>query len=79
MSDSERTATERLSARLTQLEELFTHFQQTLETLDQVMQEFGRRLDTLEADLTGLSTQVRRFEGAGPERGRLEDERPPHY
>lgn len=79
MSRPEPSPTQRLSARLTQLEELMMHFQRTLEDLDQVAQHLQRRMDTLEAGLRRLSVQVGGLAEDGEEERTLDDERPPHY
>jgi len=79
MNDAEPNRPEPLAARLTQLEELYTHFERMLEDLDGVVRQFERRLDTLEGTLKRLAGRVEGLSQLGEQPASLEDERPPHY
>jgi uncharacterized coiled-coil protein SlyX len=65
--------------RLTRLEELFMHLQQTVLDLNQVLISQSRRIDALEARLAQLAsaTAERAAEPAPPFDPQAE--RPPHY
>jgi len=79
MSDIEPPRWEKVSARLTQVEELYTHFERKLEDLDEVARHLQERLDTLEAGMRALRGRVDGIFDEGAEDGSIEDERPPHY
>lgn len=68
-----------LAARVTELEMLFTHLQQTVQELNGVVLEQGRLLDRLTVQLNRLAGDYAAL-AANPaaERNPL-DERPPHY
>jgi uncharacterized coiled-coil protein SlyX len=75
-NDHDRLA---LAERLTKLEELFTHLQQTVLDLNQVLIAQSRRVDALEAKLGQVASSVAE-RAAEPERPfDPEAERPPHY
>ena len=76
MNDGEPDRIQRLSIRLTQVEELSAHFERALESLDEATRQLHERLDTLERSVDGLMARVAR---AGADEGPIEDERPPHY
>ena len=65
--------------RLTALEELFTHLQQTTQTLNEVLIEQGRRLAQLEREVNHFGDQLRTSLLAEPTERKPEDEKPPHY
>jgi len=75
MSQSEPNQPQRLAARVTELEELFTHFERTVQDLNEVVLGVQNRLDTLEKRLEKLS----KISESGADARSLPDERPPHY
>jgi SlyX protein len=70
---------ERLTARVTALEEILTHFERTQSELNQVLRHVQNRIDTLENRLDHLSHDVEKTATQSAEQRSLEDERPPHY
>ena len=70
---------EHLTARVTALEEILTHFERTQSELDEVLRHTQNRIDTLENRLERLSHDVEKAATQSAEERSLEDERPPHY
>lgn len=70
---------ERLSARVADLEALFTHLQRTVGELDQVVLTQQRQIDHLERRLVALGSEVTTISGALADERKPEDEKPPHY
>jgi uncharacterized coiled-coil protein SlyX len=70
---------ERAAARLTALEELFTHLHRQVQDLDRVVLQRQKQIENLQAELRGLSTQLAVSSEPPPEPRSLEDGRPPHY
>ncbi len=68
-----------LSARVTGLEEMLTHFERTLGQLDEVLQQIQTRMDTLEQRLDNLTRTAEQTAAPAAEERSAEDERPPHY
>jgi uncharacterized coiled-coil protein SlyX len=68
-----------LSARMTELEGLFTHLQRTVQDLDQAVLAQHRRLEILETRLLRLAAGLDALSGPSEPPRTLEDERPPHY
>ena len=79
MSDFEPNQPERLAARVTELEELFTHFERIVQDLNEVLLQVQNRLDTLESRLENLSKIVESRGESVAEDASIHDERPPHY
>lgn len=75
MSLSQPTRREQLAARMTTLEELFTHFQRTVEDLDQVIRHLQKRMDTLEGKLGHLAETVQTVSEAARQDRPTEEER----
>lgn len=70
---------QRLSARVAELEALFTHLQRTMGELDQVVLAQQRQIDLLERRLAALGSEVTTISGALADERKPEDEKPPHY
>lgn len=70
---------QRLSARVAELEALFTHLQRTVGELDQVVLTQQRQIDQLERRLAALGSEVTTISGALADERTPEDEKPPHY
>ncbi len=70
---------ERLTTRVTALEEILTHFERMQSELDKVLQHIQNRVDTLESRLDRLSLNVEKIATQSAEERSFEDERPPHY
>jgi SlyX protein len=68
-----------LTARVTGLEEMLTHFERTLGELDKVLRHIQTRIDTLESGLKNLTGNVEKMASPGAEERSVDDERPPHY
>jgi SlyX protein len=68
-----------LSARMTELEGLFTHLQRTVQELDQVVLAQQRRIEVLEAQVLRLAAGLEALSGSSEPPRTMEDERPPHY
>ena len=68
-----------LTARVTGLEEILTHFERTLVELDEVLRHIQTRLDTLESRFGNLTRNVETMATPPAEERSAEDERPPHY
>ena len=79
MSELEPNQPERLAARVTELEELLTHFERTVQDLNEVLLQVQNRLDTLERRLEKLSKIEEARGGSVGEAPSIHDERPPHY
>lgn len=79
MSELEPNQPERLAARVTELEELLTHFERTVQDLNEVLLQVQNRLDTLESRLEKLSKIEEARGGSVGEDPSIHDERPPHY
>lgn len=79
MNVNSSTALEQLAARVTKLEEVFTHLQAYAQDLDEVIRGLQKRTDRMEGELTGTKRQlVGLLETTDPNRT-PEDDRPPHY
>ena len=70
---------QRLTTRVTALEEILTHFERMQGELDEVLQHIQNRVDTLENRLDRLRLHVEKMEAQSDEERSFEDERPPHY
>jgi uncharacterized coiled-coil protein SlyX len=68
-----------LSARMTELEGVFTHLQRMVQELDQVVLAQQRRIEVLEAQVLRLAAGFVALSGPSEPPRTLEDERPPHY
>ncbi len=69
----------RLAVRLTELEELFTHQQRTIQDLDDVAVQQNKRLTGLETRLEQAARQVASLVDSIAEEDTAEEEPPPHY
>lgn len=76
---NETTPPPDLAARVTELEMLFTHLQQTVQELNGVLLEQGRSLDQLSAQLARLASEYAALSANPPVERNPLDERPPHY
>jgi len=65
--------------RITQLEEMLMHFQQTIADLDQSIFDQHRRLEQLQREMLRLANDLRSTRELSVEIRRPEDEIPPHY
>ena len=74
-----RDRMDELAARVTELEELFTHQQQTVKDLNLVVTEQYRKIDLLESRLRGMAEKMSTLSEPEAERRTLEDDKPPHY
>ena len=79
MNDTPGSTPKQLLARITQLEELLTHLQQTTQDLSEVVIQQQRRSDQIEQELARLTERVRVFSETEAENTDVTDERPPHY
>lgn len=79
MSQFEPNPREQLVARVTELEELFTHFERTIQDLNEVVLGVQQRLDTLENRLENLSKILKTRSKSSVEDPSTREERPPHY
>src|SRR6185437_1368907 len=70
---------DRNAERLTQLEEFCTFLQRTVNELDQVVLSQQRRIDSLEARLSRLTSHLERVTEQAYNPPLPEDEKPPHY
>jgi uncharacterized coiled-coil protein SlyX len=68
-----------LAERVTQLEVLFMHLQQTTQDLNQVLLAQSRQTDRLASQLTQLTADYRSLSPGPPQERNPLDERPPHY
>ena len=69
---------DRNEQRLTNLESTIMHLQNDYESLNQVVLETARRLDTMVKRMQQLTDQIAAANDPQPAR-RPEDEKPPHY
>jgi uncharacterized coiled-coil protein SlyX len=67
------------NARLTALEELFTHLQRTVADLNDVVIQQQRRIEILEQRLDRALNELETVAGKITEERRPEDDKPPHY
>lgn len=79
MPDESPSQFERLSERVTQLEVLLTHLQQTVQDLNQVALEQSRSIDRLTVAVTGMKAHYASMSASAPEQRDPDLERPPHY
>ncbi len=79
MSEPPRSTPEQLSVRITQLEELLTHLQQTTQDLNEVVIDQQRRSDQIEQELARLTECLRAISESKADDTDITDERPPHY
>lgn len=77
MSTPEPNRAGQLAARVTALEELFTHVERTVQDLDEVIRQVQKRLDILERRQESLTRQVNLLAGLAAENQPLGEERPP--
>ena len=68
-----------LPARTTELELRYTHLQQLMEDLNEVVIHQGRRMDQLERKLTQLAERLDQVEHAIEAPRDPAAEKPPHY
>ena len=71
--------TQTLIVRVNDLEMLFMDLQRTVESLDEVVRQQQRKLDTLEQALVRLTHHWECAAEVGHGQGNLEDDKPPHY
>ena len=69
----------RLAARLTELEELLTHQQRTIQDLNDVAVQQNKRLTGLETRLEQMARQVASLVDSITDEDTPEEEPPPHY
>ncbi len=79
MTPSEPDHIQRLSTRLTELEELFSHLERAVGDLDAGVRECHERLDGLTLRVDGMAAGLKAATDSIQENRGLEDERPPHY
>jgi uncharacterized coiled-coil protein SlyX len=65
--------------RLTMLEETITHFERTLQDLNDVVLAQQQQLTALERRVTRLVSDLNALADKTQEVRRLEDDKPPHY
>ena len=78
MSAADRDQPERVAARLSELEVLVTHMQQTIDDLNEVVIAQHRRIDGLELQLSRAMREMQSL-GSPTEQRTPEEEKPPHY
>ena len=69
----------KLSDRNHELESRYTHLQRTVETLNEVVIEQGKKIDRLEQRVAELVKQLGTVMDREHEPRSLEEEKPPHY
>lgn len=69
----------KLIGRVTELESLFTHLQQTIKDLNQVVLDQQRQLDATERQLSRILRDVMSLSAGVAEPRTAEEEKPPHY
>ncbi|HYW81482.1 MAG TPA: SlyX family protein [Thermoguttaceae bacterium] len=79
MGETQKDNFEALARRVTELEELSTHQERTVQQLNEVILQQERRLTETEAALKRVAEKVDTFSTSGDTPRSLEDERPPHY
>ena len=79
MSAPPNSTPEQLSARITQLEELLTHLQQTTQDLSEVVIQQHRRSDQIEQELARLTECLQAISESKAADTDITDELPPHY
>ncbi|MBX7168248.1 MAG: SlyX family protein [Pirellulales bacterium] len=77
--DAPESSPRDVSARVTELELLFMHLQQTLADLDGVVRGQQQQLEHLRRQLAQQTQSLANLGDALYEPPSLEDERPPHY
>ncbi len=65
--------------RITELEFVVTHLQKTIQDLNEVIIEQGKRIDTMQREVRLLASDLRQVRDSSREPRRVEDEIPPHY
>jgi uncharacterized coiled-coil protein SlyX len=78
MSDADQDA-DKLFARVTDLEVLFTHLQRSVHDLDKVILDQQKQIDGLRGQLSRLLLQWEQLSDSAIDARRVEEERPPHY
>jgi len=68
-----------LEVRLTELEFVVTHLQRTIQDLNEVIIDQGKRIDTLQRETRLIASDIRQVRESSREPRRAEDEIPPHY
>lgn len=68
-----------LLRRTHELEERYTHLQRTVEDLNEVVIDQGRKIDQLERHMALYARQLGALSERVPEPRTLEEDRPPHY
>ena len=79
MNDPQPDRLEQLTARVTGLEELVTHFERLMGEFDEVVRQMQTRMDTLETRLRAQTRSIQKLAEGAAEDPSVEDERPPHY
>ena len=79
MHDQHSDPLELLAARQLDLETRYTHLQRTVDELNEVMIDQGRKIDSLERKLALLARQLGTLAEREVEPRSLEDDKPPHY
>ena len=79
MTDETPAQLERLGERVTQLEVLLTHLQQTVQDLNEVALEQSRGIDRLAAVVAGMKAHYASMSTSAPAERDPDQERPPHY
>lgn len=79
MQDDAPTTHDRLSARIVELETLYTHLQKTLGELDQVVLGQQRQIEALERKIAAVNADLGAVARSVVDDRRPEDEKPPHY
>ncbi len=79
MPEAERPALEELAARVTELELLFTHLQQTVQDLNESLLLHARQAERLSGQITRLTSDLSSLSAGPPAERNPLDERPPHY
>lgn len=78
-NQDEPDAVAQLQARTHELESRYTYLQRTMEALNEVVIEQGRKIDRLERHLAAFTKQFGSLTEREHERRSPEDEKPPHY
>ena len=79
MNSADGPRTDALADRMTAIEMLLMHLQQTVQDLDQVIVDQHKQIETLERKLGRLQSDVTAVRNAAVEDRKPEDEKPPHY
>lgn len=68
-----------LEERITDLETIVSHQQETIDALNEVLVDLGKRIEVWPREIARLSDEIRVTRELTTEVRRPEDDKPPHY